>query len=253
MIGTPGHSPDHVTYSIAAEKAIFSGDVLFQGSIGRTDLPGADHATLMALDREAAGHAARRHRRAARATWSPTTLGARAQVQPVPARARRPVSKFQTPRGTYDVLPDTAARTRPAGGDRAQDLRARGLRPDRDADLRGHRAVRARRGRGDRRRAEGDVHLRRRGGRPTRCGPEGTAPVVRAYMEHGMHKLPQPVKLWYLSSFFRRETPQAGPLPPVLADRRGGDRLARPGRRRRGDPAAGGAAGGDRRARRRSS
>jgi histidyl-tRNA synthetase len=40
--------------------------------------------------------------------------------------------------------------------------------------------------------------------------PEGTAPACRAYLEHGMHKLPQPVKLWYLSSFFRRERPQAG-------------------------------------------
>jgi histidyl-tRNA synthetase len=40
--------------------------------------------------------------------------------------------------------------------------------------------------------------------------PEGTAPVCRAYLEHGMHKLPQPVKLWYLSSFFRRERPQQG-------------------------------------------
>jgi histidyl-tRNA synthetase len=40
--------------------------------------------------------------------------------------------------------------------------------------------------------------------------PEGTAPVARAYLEHGMHKLPQPVKLWYLSSFFRRERPQKG-------------------------------------------
>jgi len=40
--------------------------------------------------------------------------------------------------------------------------------------------------------------------------PEGTAPVVRAYLEHGMHKQPQPVKLWYLSSFFRYERPQAG-------------------------------------------
>jgi histidyl-tRNA synthetase len=43
-----------------------------------------------------------------------------------------------------------------------------------------------------------------------RIRPEGTAPVCRAYLEHGMHKLPQPVKLWYLSSFFRRERPQAG-------------------------------------------
>jgi hydroxyacylglutathione hydrolase len=48
VIGTPGHSIDHVTYSIPVEKAIFSGDVLFQGSVGRTDLPGSDHATLMA-------------------------------------------------------------------------------------------------------------------------------------------------------------------------------------------------------------
>ena len=38
--------PGHVTYAI--DGALFSGDVLFQGSIGRTDLPGADHATLMA-------------------------------------------------------------------------------------------------------------------------------------------------------------------------------------------------------------
>jgi glyoxylase-like metal-dependent hydrolase (beta-lactamase superfamily II) len=47
VIGTPGHSPDHVTYSIPAAPAIFSGDVLFGGSIGRTDLPGSDHQTLM--------------------------------------------------------------------------------------------------------------------------------------------------------------------------------------------------------------
>jgi hydroxyacylglutathione hydrolase len=46
VIGTPGHSPDHVTYSIPQEQAIFSGDVLFQGSVGRTDLPGGDWPTL---------------------------------------------------------------------------------------------------------------------------------------------------------------------------------------------------------------
>ncbi len=47
VLFTPGHSPGHVTYSLPAEQAIFSGDVLFEGSIGRTDLPGGDHATLM--------------------------------------------------------------------------------------------------------------------------------------------------------------------------------------------------------------
>jgi hydroxyacylglutathione hydrolase len=42
VISTPGHSPAHVTYSIPDEAAIFSGDVLFQGSMGRVDLPGGD-------------------------------------------------------------------------------------------------------------------------------------------------------------------------------------------------------------------
>jgi hydroxyacylglutathione hydrolase len=46
VIFTPGHSPGHVTYSIHDEAAIFSGDVLFQGSVGRTDLPGGDWPTL---------------------------------------------------------------------------------------------------------------------------------------------------------------------------------------------------------------
>jgi len=48
------------------------------------------------------------------------------------------------------------------------------------------------------------------GGRSLTLRPEGTAPVCRAYVEHGMHKQPQPVKLWYLSSFFRAEAPQRG-------------------------------------------
>ena len=48
------------------------------------------------------------------------------------------------------------------------------------------------------------------GGRSLTLRPEGTAPVCRAYIEHGMHKLPQPVKFWYLSSFFRAEAPQLG-------------------------------------------
>jgi hydroxyacylglutathione hydrolase len=47
VVFTPGHSPGHVTYSIPDERALFSGDVLFQGSIGRTDLPGGDGPTLM--------------------------------------------------------------------------------------------------------------------------------------------------------------------------------------------------------------
>jgi histidyl-tRNA synthetase len=48
------------------------------------------------------------------------------------------------------------------------------------------------------------------GGRSLTLRPEGTAGLCRAYVEHGMHKLPQPVKLWYWGPFFRHEAPQAG-------------------------------------------
>ena len=47
VLFTPGHSPGHVTYSVADEAALFSGDVLFKGSVGRTDLPGGDWGTLL--------------------------------------------------------------------------------------------------------------------------------------------------------------------------------------------------------------
>jgi hydroxyacylglutathione hydrolase len=48
VIFTPGHSPGHVTYALADHDALFSGDVLFQGSVGRVDLPGGDWPTLLA-------------------------------------------------------------------------------------------------------------------------------------------------------------------------------------------------------------
>lgn len=47
VLFTPGHSPGHVTYGIRDERALFSGDVLFQGSVGRVDLPGGDWPTLL--------------------------------------------------------------------------------------------------------------------------------------------------------------------------------------------------------------
>jgi hydroxyacylglutathione hydrolase len=47
VLFTPGHSPGHVTYAIPDRGALFSGDVLFRGSVGRTDLPGGDGPTLL--------------------------------------------------------------------------------------------------------------------------------------------------------------------------------------------------------------
>ena len=48
------------------------------------------------------------------------------------------------------------------------------------------------------------------GGESLTLRPEGTAPVCRSYIEHGMHNLPQPVRLYYIASMFRYDRPQAG-------------------------------------------
>ncbi|HEX7290972.1 MAG TPA: histidine--tRNA ligase [Conexibacter sp.] len=119
-------------------------------------------------------------------------------------------AKPQAPRGTYDVLPDEAAR-RAAVEEAAQRiLGAAGYRrietPAFEATELFARGVGS----------STDIVQKEMytfedgGGRSLTLRPEGTAPVCRAYIEHGMQKLPQPVKLWYLSSFFRYERAQAG-------------------------------------------
>ncbi|HSZ06291.1 MAG TPA: histidine--tRNA ligase [Solirubrobacteraceae bacterium] len=119
-------------------------------------------------------------------------------------------AKIKAPRGTFDVLGEDAARRTAleararsvlegAGYERietpafeATELFARGVGESTDI-------VR-----------KEMFTLEDQGGRSLTLRPEGTAPVCRAYVEHGMHKRRQPVKLWYLSSFFRHERAQAG-------------------------------------------
>lgn len=47
VLHTPGHAPGHVVFYNKEQKFIIGGDVLFYGSIGRTDLPGGNHKTLI--------------------------------------------------------------------------------------------------------------------------------------------------------------------------------------------------------------
>jgi len=47
VLFTPGHSPGHVSYVLESDAVVFSGDCLFLGSVGRTDLPGGDYNVLM--------------------------------------------------------------------------------------------------------------------------------------------------------------------------------------------------------------
>ncbi len=119
-------------------------------------------------------------------------------------------AKIKAPRGTYDVLGDQAA-ARTALEARARSILAgagyeRIETPVLEATELFTRAV-----------GESTDIVRKemftledQGGRSLTLRPEGTAPVCRAYVEHGMHKRRQPVKLWYLSSFFRHERAQAG-------------------------------------------
>ncbi|GAC1440561.1 MAG: histidine--tRNA ligase [Solirubrobacteraceae bacterium] len=121
-----------------------------------------------------------------------------------------PQQRIGAPRGTFDVLPEQASLRdslaqsarevlEPAGYGRietptfeATDLFARGVGEATDI-------------------VQKEMYtFEDAGGRSLTLRPEGTAPVCRAYVEHGMHKAPQPVKLYYLSSFFRHERAQAG-------------------------------------------
>lgn len=52
VLHVPGHSPGHVAFHVSTAAALFSGDCVFAGSIGRTDLPGGDSGTLLASIRE---------------------------------------------------------------------------------------------------------------------------------------------------------------------------------------------------------
>ena len=52
VLYTPGHAPGHVSFHVRAHQVLFDGDVLFQGSIGRTDLPGGDYQTLISVIRQ---------------------------------------------------------------------------------------------------------------------------------------------------------------------------------------------------------
>jgi histidyl-tRNA synthetase len=117
---------------------------------------------------------------------------------------------IQAPRGTFDVLPEEAARREHLEAQVKRILGAAGYRrietPTFEATELFARGV-----------GEATDIVQKEmytfddgGGRSLTLRPEGTAPVCRAYIEHGMHKLPQPVKLWYLSTFFRAEAPQRG-------------------------------------------
>ena len=120
------------------------------------------------------------------------------------------MSAPQAPKGTYDLLPDEAARRDAVVATAARLFGAYGYRhivtPEFEETGLFERGV-----------GEATDIVRKemytfldKGERSLTLRPEGTAPICRAYVEHGMHKWPQPVKLWYYCPMFRYEKPQAG-------------------------------------------
>ena len=193
----PGTARGHVAFH--ADGQLFSGDLLFAGSVGRVDLAGGDWETLLdsvraLLDRFPADtvvHPGPRPGDDARA---------RAADEPVPARAarrarREPRSSRRRAGRTTSCRP-----TRRGGSvvahDRGDAAPLR-LAAHPDAGLRGHRALRAHVGRGVRRRAQGDVHVRRPqrpladaapgGHRADRARVPRARPAPRAAAGEGVH------------------------------------------------------------------
>ncbi len=116
----------------------------------------------------------------------------------------------RAPKGTYDLLPDEAALRDHVVATAARVFGAHGYRrvvtPEFEETGLFERGV-----------GEATDIVRKemytfedKGGRSLTLRPEGTAPICRLYVEHGLHKWPQPVKVWYYCPMFRYERPQAG-------------------------------------------
>lgn len=119
-------------------------------------------------------------------------------------------NRYQAPRGTFDVLPAQArARARLERAAAAVFARA-GYEPIATPAFEDTELFERGVGRSTDIVRKEMFSFEDKGGRSVTLRPEGTAPICRAYLEHGMHKLAQPVKLSYVGPFFRHERPQAG-------------------------------------------
>jgi histidyl-tRNA synthetase len=119
-------------------------------------------------------------------------------------------SKFQAPRGTFDVLPEQGRARARVQRVAAEIFSRAGYEPIATPAFEDTELFERGVGRSTDIVRKEMFTFEDKGGRSLTLRPEGTAPICRAYLEHGMHKLAQPVKLSYFGPFFRHERPQAG-------------------------------------------
>ena len=233
VIFTPGHSPGHVTYSVPDEEAIFSGDVLFQGSVGQ-DRPARRRLGDPARVDPHPGRLASARDHGLSRAHGDHDAGRRAGDQPVPGRAG-PLSppvrlahmaeRFKAPRGTFDVLPEQQPVRSRIHEVARRALEAAGygrietpIFEDTDLFARGV-------GRVHRHRPEADVHLRG-SGRPLADAAAGGHRVDLPRLPRARHADARAAgEALDRRSLLPPRAPAGGPLPPVHPDRRRGDRL----------------------------
>src|SRR6476469_3044161 len=119
-------------------------------------------------------------------------------------------SKYQAQRGTFDVLPAQGRARRRVERAAAEILARAGYEPIQTPSFEDTELFERGVGKSTDIVRKEMFSFEDKGERSLTLRPEGTAPICRAYLEHGMQKLAQPVKLSYLGPFFRHERPQAG-------------------------------------------
>ena len=248
VVDVPGHSAGHVAFHHDGE--LFAGDLLFAGSVGRS------------TSKAATGTRCSQSVRALSERFPPETVvhpghGPCDDARAGSCRRTRSCASCAASRRREREVPGTARDARrPAG-------RRRVVAP-RPHD--GGGGVRSTAGAGSRRRASRTPRLfartsgeasdvvhkemytfTDRSDRSLTLRPEGTAPIARAYLEHGLHREPQPVKAYTIAPMYRYGAPGRGRYREHYQLSRRGDRLGGPGDRRRDHPALPRAAAASRR------
>ena len=118
--------------------------------------------------------------------------------------------RFEAPRGTHDILPSEQPLWRLVTGTMEEVCRAYGYRPIQTPGIEETDLIIRTSGEGSDVVQKETYTFTDRGGRSLTLRPEGTAPICRAYVEHGLHREPQPQKLYTIGPFWRYDRPQKG-------------------------------------------
>jgi histidyl-tRNA synthetase len=120
------------------------------------------------------------------------------------------VTTFEAPRGTHDILPAEQLRWRLVTGEAERLCSLYGYRPIQTPGFEDTAVFQRTSGAGSDVVQKEMYTFEDRGGRSLTLRPEGTAPIARAYLEHGLHREAQPVKLYTIATMYRYAAPQRG-------------------------------------------